>query len=287
MRYKATAASEYDSLLERHIVPFFGDLALSEISAPDVQRFVAEQVKRGFAARSVRNQLVVLRAVLRTAEALGLVESNVAMKVKPPREHRKEQRFLTPAELSAVLASTPEAWKPLIAMPIYTAARKAEVIGLRWPQVSFKRRQVAFVRSMRSGAEYTVKTSSSRASVVMSEALVPLLLARRERCPDPDNGYVFCYADGRPLSDRTPNVQLTKACGKAGIEPCTFHQLRHSAIAALISTGAHPKVVQEFARHSSIETTMDVYGHLLAPASSNAVGALNRLIAKGGGDVSE
>ncbi len=265
VRYKPTAMAEYSSLLRLHIVPCFGETPLCEISVADVQRFLAHQVGKGFAPRSVLNQLVVLRSVLRSAVTVGLLESNPAAKAAPPRQQRREQCFLRPSELSAILSATPDAWKCLLALPIYSAGRKGEILALRWPEVSFERRQIAFVRSMRAGVEYTVKTPASRASVVMAEALVPLLQARRERCFDPEHGYVFCRSDGRPLDDGAPGRQLRNACIRAGIEPCTFHQLRHSAIAAVIAQGAHPLVVSRFARHASVETTLDVYGHLLSP----------------------
>jgi integrase len=45
--------------------------------------------------------------------------------------------------------------------------------------------------------------------------------------------------------------------------PPTFHDLRHSYAAWLISRGVHPKVIQERLGHSSIRTTMDVYGSLM------------------------
>lgn len=272
VRYKPTAVTEYESLLRRHVLPQFGRSVLSEISTAEVQQFVARQVEKGFAPRSVLNQLVVLRSVFRSAVAFGLVESNPATKAQPPRHQRREQRFLTPSELSAALSATPDAWKSLIALPIYSAGRKGEVLALRWPQVSFERRQIAFIRSMRAGVEYTVKTPASRASVVMASALVPLLQKRRERCFDPENGYVFGRSDGNPLDDGTPGRVLHRACIKAGIEPCTFHQLRHSAIAAVIAQGAHPLVVSRFARHASVETTLDVYGHLLSPLAGGGEG---------------
>lgn len=265
VRYKTTAQVEYRSLLRLHVLPHFGETPLCEISVADVQQFVAHQVESGFAPRSVLNQLVALRSVLKSAVVEGLIESNPAATAMPPRQQRREQRFLTPSELSAVLSAAPDAWKCLLAFPMYSAARKGECLALRWPQVSFERRQIAFIRSLRAGVEYTVKTPASRASVIMAEALVPLLEARRERCPDPESGYVFCRSDGRPLDDGTPGRQLRKACIKAGIEPCTFHQLRHAAIAAVIARGAHPLVVSRFARHASVETTLDVYGHILSP----------------------
>lgn len=278
IRYKPTAIAEYTSLLRLHLVPVFGLRPIGEISVAEVQGYLADKVMAGFSPRSVRNHLVVLRSVLKSAEAFGLVETNVAMKVDPPRHVRQEQRFLPPADLRAVLSAAPPAWAVLLAVPIYTAARKGEVLALRWPQVSFEHRHIAFIASMRAGVEYTVKNAASRATVHMPDELAVMLEVRWRSAPDPVSGYVFSRSDGRPLDDGTPGRVLRKACIKAGIEPCTYHQLRHSAIAALIASGAHPKVVQEFARHANFDQTMTQYGHLMSPASSDAVADMSRLI---------
>ena len=39
-------------------------------------------------------------------------------------------------------------------------------------------------------------------------------------------------------------------------------------------TGAHPKVVQQVMRHSSITLTMDTYGHIFPGQETEAVGRL-------------
>lgn len=278
LRYKPTAVVEYSSLLKLHLLPYFGHVALVEITPEMVERYLAHMTERGFAPRSLRNHLTVLRAVLRAAETHGLVTENVPAKVLPPRMYREEQRFLTTQELHAVLVAASEQWAPLLALPIYTAARRGECLALRWSSISFAEKRISFVSSMRAGVEHTVKTAASRAAVAMADDLVPYLMYRRERAVDPVSGYVFCKTDGSPLSDSAPGIALKKACIKAGIEPCGFHALRHSAIAALIATGAHPKVVQEFARHASFDQTMTTYGHLMAPAGGDAVADLGRLI---------
>jgi len=41
-----------------------------------------------------------------------------------------------------------------------------------------------------------------------------------------------------------------------------FHDLRPTFISLLIEHGAHPKYIQDQAGHSSIQVTMDTYGHL-------------------------
>jgi len=61
----------------------------------------------------------------------------------------------------------------------------------------------------------------------------------------------------------------------AGREPnllrsITLHECRHTFASLLIDAGANPKAVQTFMGHSKIQTTFDVYGHLL-PGSRDEV----------------
>ena len=49
---------------------------------------------------------------------------------------------------------------------------------------------------------------------------------------------------------------------RAELLSVTPHTLRHSYAALLTREGAHPKVVQTLMGHSSINVTMDLYGHL-------------------------
>ena len=43
---------------------------------------------------------------------------------------------------------------------------------------------------------------------------------------------------------------------------CRFHDLRHTSVALAIAVGAHPKAIQTRMGHSSINVTLDRYGHL-------------------------
>ena len=52
--------------------------------------------------------------------------------------------------------------------------------------------------------------------------------------------------------------------------PITLHECRHTFASLLIDAGANPKAVQAFMGHSKIQTTFDIYGHLL-PGSHEEV----------------
>jgi hypothetical protein len=57
------------------------------------------------------------------------------------------------------------------------------------------------------------------------------------------------------------NNVFSPAMAKAGVR-CRFHDLRHISVALAIAAGAHPKAIQTRMGHSSINVTLDRYGHL-------------------------
>jgi integrase len=54
-----------------------------------------------------------------------------------------------------------------------------------------------------------------------------------------------------------------------------FHDLRHTCAALLIAADAHPKAIQEHLGHKDIQTTFNVYGHLLPSAQEALAAALD------------
>jgi integrase len=54
-----------------------------------------------------------------------------------------------------------------------------------------------------------------------------------------------------------------------GEPPMNWHALRHFAISTWIEAGFSPKAVQTFAGHSSLQVTLDRYGHLF-PAEDHS-----------------
>ena len=61
-------------------------------------------------------------------------------------------------------------------------------------------------------------------------------------------------------------------------EPCRFHDMRHTHAALLIMANTHPKVLQSRLGHSSIKTTLDIYGHLYEPLDKEAADRLEELV---------
>ena len=57
-------------------------------------------------------------------------------------------------------------------------------------------------------------------------------------------------------------VRSAKFGKRRGWRRRNWHALRHFAVSCWIEAGLSPKTVQTFAGHSSLQVTMDRYGHL-------------------------
>ena len=77
-----------------------------------------------------------------------------------------------------------------------------------------------------------------------------------------DTGYIFVKADGIPFYPSYPSHELRKALKKHNLPHIRWHDLRHSTTSLLIRQGIHPKPISEWIGHSSIGTTMNIYGHI-------------------------
>jgi integrase len=57
-----------------------------------------------------------------------------------------------------------------------------------------------------------------------------------------------------------------------------FHNLRHTYASLLIDQGENPKYIQNQLGHSSIQVTMDIYGHLLKNVNQEAASRLGKVV---------
>ncbi len=76
------------------------------------------------------------------------------------------------------------------------------------------------------------------------------------------DGLAFPNGAGNPIAASSFwNAHFTPALRRVGLS-CRFHDLRHTSVALAIAGGAHPKSIQSRMGHSSINVTLDRYGHL-------------------------
>lgn len=257
------------STLKIHLVPFFGDTPLKEISPQDVERYKTLKIRSGLSAKSVNNHLVIFQRCLNVALEWGRLER--VLKIGKLKTISQRLDFLSPVESrKLVQASANEpVWRDMLLMALRTGMRLGELCGLQWRDVDFQRKILTVQRSLVRGVLGTPKNNRIR-HIPLTEDLCRSIYERRNK-----HTFVFHQPNGDPLSDGMGENAMRRACKKAGIRYIGWHTLRHTFASQLVSEGIPLNAVQELLGHSSIVMTMR-YAHLAPSALRCAVDVLER-----------
>ncbi|MBM4396156.1 MAG: site-specific integrase [Deltaproteobacteria bacterium] len=242
--------------LTRHLVPFFGNQEMREITAQDVERLKAEKLKT-LSPKTVNNILACLKKLFNSAVEWGRLEFNPIARVKKLHEPEYEWDFLTRDESEAFLAELDSRWFPLFATLLWTGMRIGEALALRWDDIEWRSGKVLVRRSLFHKEFVTPKSGKPREIPMNSRLVEVLKAARHER-----GELVFCTLDGKVLDQANVKRPFFAALRKAGLRIIRVHDLRHSFASQLAIEGLPLKVIQELLGHQSMAMTLR-YAHLV------------------------
>jgi integrase len=278
---KRTTARGYRSVIEAHLVPFFGERRVDRIREAQIVAFDSHLREQGLKVQTRRNILGLLDAMLGTAKKKGWVPSNPAADYEKPRKGRSETdgelRFLTIEEVEAVLRAMPDdplgrVEQVLVLAAAMTGLRRGELLGLRWKDVDWAARKVRVVRTYVGGKEDTPKSESSRRAVPLAGRLAGELQRLYESSPfQADDDPVFAHPNGTglPLDASAVSKTFKRALKRAGVRSVRFHDLRHTFGTMMASSpNVSMRTLQGWLGHSDPATTA-IYAHF-APSEHEA-----------------
>jgi integrase len=267
----------YSFLLRKHLMPRFRDQRLCDITRAEIQHYLLEKLKSGYAWETTNHLRHLLSKVLGTAVNWNFLTENPVRGVKmPERTLKRPHTFLTTDEVRRLIAKSEEPVRTIILLAALTGLRIGEILALRWGRINFITTTLRVEETCYKGHFGTPKTRASRREVPLAPVLVQTLLAHRLRSThQAADDLVFATQQGRPLaSDNLRKRGLLVACKRAGLRPITWHTLRHTHGTLLHEQGTPLKVAQAQLGHSHMAVTLEVYTHASAPAQRQAVNQL-------------
>ena len=254
----------------RRVRPTFGRRRLSDITPAEIARYIAQH--KG-SASTVRTDLVVIGRVFdyaRKRMGLATVPNPVELleDTERPASHGKRKRALSAVELGKLFACAGDA-RLLYEVGAETGGRIGEVLGLTWDDADLEAETIRFQYQLQNGERVELKSAAARRTLEVSSALIAKLREHKIAAP-PGATLVFCSRTGRPLDDGNVNSGLGRAARRAGLEPITFHWLRHAHASALIRDGWDVVEVAARLGHSEAATTLRTYAHEFTDAKASA-----------------
>ena len=240
---------------------------MGSLTPTDVQGFVAHLEDKGLAASTTRQAYLLVAGVLASALESDLIARSPCRGIKLPPKSQTEMRFLTADEVADVAKAIDPRYRALALTAAYTGCRFGELAGLRVHRLDLLRRILTVAETLsdvRGQVGLTApKSAASRRQVALPKFLSAELARYLGHWPPEADGFVFAAPEGGPLRRTNFRRRAWLPAVRISVgEPLRFHDLRHTHAAMLIAQGEHPKVIQARLGHSSIQVTLDTYGHL-------------------------
>ncbi len=306
---RETTWETYETNLRVHLA-YFDRMRINQITTATVEKFIAElqnkplstkwAAKPDYAARpdgkkirlnTIRKILVTLNQVMAYAVRHQYIDHNPVRDAERPRSQGKEAdqekaiSILTPEQIRNLLdAVTDQKCRTLFLTAIMTGARQGEILGLKWSDVDFTKKQISINRTFNMGRFFTPKTRGSIRRIDLAPMLVTELAAWKLKSGGNDETLVFANEAGEPMNySNMVQRYFFRALRKAEIQRIRFHDLRHTYASLLLAQGENIKYVQTQLGHSSPTVTLNVYAHLMKGENQEAACRLENAIFEGTG----
>jgi integrase len=275
-RKRPSTIGDYRGMLNKHVRPHFGKhTKVADVTYADIDALHRKITASG--STYVANRCVaVLSKMFSLAIKWQMRTDNPCRGIERNPES-KRKRYLSGDELkrlTAALAETPDKqFVNIITLLVMTGARKAEVLSMRWTDLTLTQDKGVWTKL---GSTTKQKTDHV---VPLSAPACELLSKIKKRSggewvfPSSDNpsGHIIEIKNG-----------WAGLCERAGIEGLRIHDLRHSFASQLVSSGASLPLIGALLGHSNPSTTAR-YAHLFDDPQRAAVEKIGALVTNGNG----
>jgi integrase len=268
---KPSDQSTKESILRVHLIPWFGNSKLQDITTYQVEQYKAEKVKNKLCAKTVNNHLAVLSKCLNCAVDWNKIDK--IPKIKRLPVNPVSINFLSPLESNKLINDHSEPlWNDMILLALRTGMRAGEICGLEWKDIDMQNKIISVTKSLVRGVLGTPKNGKIRHIKISNDLYA--MLSKRQR----SNGRVF-QTDQGDVDYYKSLKGLRRICKRVGIKKISWHILRHTFASTLVAEGIPLPVVQQLLGHADIKMTMR-YTHLAPSATFDAINSLELAEAK-------
>jgi integrase len=263
---KPTTLDNYRAILRSHLLPRFGELAVSSVKKHDVEEFMAALTETGKAARTRSGIFKLLSQILTFAQRHGWCEENPCRSVRRPQVREcSEIRFLNQEELDALISTVNVSEGPfgptdraIFLTAAMTGMRQGELLALRWRDVDWEAKRIQVRRNYTRGHWSTPKSRSGERAVPLSGKVEVELRAhyRHSRFSGEDDLVFANPLSGEVLPHGSLVRRFKKTLKAAGVRKVRFHDLRHTFGTRIAAAGVPMRVLQEWMGHRDYRTTL-------------------------------
>lgn len=254
-----------------YIEKYFGPTKIKDITRSQYQNFL-NWLGEKHAPTTVHKTNIMIKACIGNAVEDGLITKNFTNRITITgnRDHERDVDYLNLKEMNQLVQLcltnlTPRyTSKYLVLAGLFTGARLGELTALKWADVDFKNNTISITKSWNPNLKALgpTKTESSIRKIKVNSFLLDKIMQLKANHSE----FIFAIPrTGLPPSSSAVNQFLQKTLKENNInkKDLTFHSLRHTHVAYLLSKGVDISAISQRLGHANIAITLKVYAYML------------------------
>ena len=267
-RVKESTTANYTMKADKHILPAFGEIAVSSLTANHIYDFIAEKQNAGFSPRYIADIVILMKTVFKYAvrtyqifnplDGIVLPKKKSSVQLLDEAEQKTLQEYIGAHQNRSTMGT---------ALSMTTGLRIGELCPLQWRDIDLEKRILTVSKTMQriqcptasSKTKLIItdpKSESSRRQIPILDCMMSFLLKFRGK---PDE-YILTGTE-KPIEPRAMQYRFRTILKNAKLPSVHFHALRHIFASTCVKLGFDIKALSELLGHSSVEITLNRYVH--------------------------
>ena len=305
MHVRPSTAYDYEDRLRRTVAPYLGHVRLVDLTARQVEQWMADLHRAGLHPLTINGARQVLNAMCKHAARTGVIPHNPVASTdpirRPPGGATRVREAWTVEEAARVVEASRErpALEVFVALMLYAGLRPGEAMGLRWCDVDAGALQVTGTlkqeRRILPDGKGVVRTTRNAPKTAASWRLLPMHPALKSALDRQqmrqsvsavsqgpnwhDEGYVVTSRIGTPVSASNLRRMYKAFLSDIGVRYIRLHDLRHTAATLALNDGDIPiEKVSQALGHTRIDTTKQIHARNLPRYNEAFTEGLDRVL---------
>lgn len=260
----------YNGYMHNHLLPYFGDLRLSEITPNKLQAYINLKSKQ-YTAKTISEHINLLRPILDAAVEDGFIALNPCNSQRIKLIGRKSEKVTAYTEdefreLERLLQYLDGTSKLFLALSLYTGMRQGEMFALQWTDIDLLHSCISVTKSVEwpaknKGEIKEPKTENGYRTIFIVPQLHAILSS--SCCKE---GYVLVTARQsksepashqavKRLNDRVNDTAKANGIGVRFLS----HRARHTVATFMNNAGVDDVTITHTLGHSDVSFTKRQY----------------------------
>ena len=280
-RLKQSTLLTKKTVLQTHILPFFGNKPINEIKASDVRRWQAKLMSspNNYSQTYLKKINTELNSIINYAKRFYDLNTNPCGKAGSIGKAKAEEMdYWTYDEYIAFREGVKDKSLSYICFEVlyWTGIREGELLALSPADIDLDNKTISINRTYQRIEGKDVFTSPKTRK---SKRKIPIPDFLCQELSDYIQSRYMLDADERlfPVTKSYLSHEMIRGCKNTGVKKIRIHDIRHSHASLLINQGCDALMLADRLGHEKVSTTLNTYSHLFPHKQQELVHSLESL----------